>query len=141
MDLNKVQLIGRVTGKVEQKEFWNGKTVVNLSIATNRSWWEGTEKKEEVTYHNLVIWNKLWNIANTYLWKWSKVYVEWRIHTENWETETNEKRYKNVIIVENLIMLDSNKNQSSGWEEIWETNTENKSTDEKEKNQLDSETF
>lgn len=118
MDLNKVQLIWNITQDIELKQTPNGQNVCSFSIATNRSWidWAGS-KQEIAEFHNIVLWWKLSEIANQYLSKGKKVYIEWRLQTRSWEAQDGTKRYKTEIVWENMIMLDSkndnNYNQNS----------------------------
>lgn len=111
MDLNKVQLIWNITQDVELKQTPNGQSVCNFSLATNRSWvdWSGI-KQEVAEFHSIILWGKLAEIAWQYLHKGKKVYIEWRLQTRSWEAQDGTKRYKTEIVWENMIMLDSNKN-------------------------------
>jgi len=118
MDLNKVQIIWNITQDLELKQTPNGQNVMSFSIATNRSWLtDSWEKKEQAEFHNIVFWGKLAEIANDFLAKWKKVYVEWRLQTRTWEAQDWTKRYKTEIIWENMIMLDS-----KGWDNRQDTN-------------------
>lgn len=113
MDLNKVQVIGNITQDIELKQTPNGQNVVSFSVATNRNWTDSSWTRQEQTeFHNIVLWWKLAEIANEYLAKWKKVYVEWRLQTRNWEAQDWTKRYKTEIIWENMIMLD----RKSDWD-------------------------
>ncbi len=108
MDLNKAQVIGRVTSDVELKTTPNGQNVTSFSVATNRNWVDGSwMKQEQAEFHNIVIWGKLAEIASQYLQKWKKVFLEWRLQTRAWEAQDWTKRYKTEIIADNMIMLDS----------------------------------
>ncbi|MBP8016738.1 single-stranded DNA-binding protein [Candidatus Gracilibacteria bacterium] len=106
--LNKVQLIGNLTADPEIKQTPNGQFVANFSIATNRTWKDtsGT-KQEQVEFHNVVLWGRLAEIAQQYIKKGKKVYIEGRLQTRNWEDQTGVKRYKTEVVGENLIMLGS----------------------------------
>ena len=108
MDLNKAQIIGRITQDLELKQTPNGQNVMSFSVATNRNWTDSSGiKQEQVEFHNVVLWGKLAEIANQYLNKWSKLFLEWRIQTRSWEAQDGSKRYKTEIVWENMIMLDS----------------------------------
>lgn len=112
MDLNKAQIIGRITQDLELKQTPNGQSVTSFSLATNRNWTDsGWIKQEQVEFHNVVLWWKLAEIAGQYLRKWSRLFIEWRIQTRSWEAQDWTKRYKTEIVWENMIMLDS-KNDS-----------------------------
>jgi len=113
MDLNKVQIIGRITQDIELRQTPNGQNVTTLSIATNRNWTDGQGmKQEQAEFHNVVLWAKLAEIASQYLAKWRKVYIEWRLQTRSWEAQDGSKRYRTEIVGENMIMLDGNGNNS-----------------------------
>jgi len=116
MDLNKAQIIGRITQDLELKQTPNGQNVMSFSVATNRNWtdWNGM-KQEQVEFHNVVLWGKLAEIANQYLRKWSKLFLEWRIQTRSWEAQDGSKRYKTEIVWENMIMLDSKADSEALW--------------------------
>ena len=108
MDLNKAQVIGRITQDLEVKQTPNGQSVISFSVATNRNWTDSNwMKQEQVEFHNIVFWGKLAEIAWEYLNKWSKLFIEWRLQTRTWEAQDGTKRYKTEIVWENMIMLDS----------------------------------
>ena len=109
MDLNKVQIIGRITQDIELRQTPNGQNVTTLSIATNRNWTDGAGmKQEQAEFHNVVLWSKLAEIASQYLEKGRKVYIEGRLQTRSWEAQDGSKRYRTEIVGENMIMLDGN---------------------------------
>ena len=71
MDLNKAQIIGRITQDLELKQTPNGQNVMSFSVATNRNWTDSSGmKQEQVEFHNVVLWWKLAEIADQYLNKW-----------------------------------------------------------------------
>lgn len=103
--LNKVQLIGNVTAQPEIKETPSGQKVATFSLATNRSWKDATgAKQDQAEYHNIVVWGKLAEITEQYVTKGKKLYLEGRIQTRSWETDSG-KRYKTEIVGESLLML------------------------------------
>jgi single-strand DNA-binding protein len=68
MDLNKAQIIGRITQDLELKQTPNGQNVMSFSVATNRNWTDSSGmKQEQVEFHNIVLWGKLSEIADKYL--------------------------------------------------------------------------
>lgn len=106
MDLNKVQIIGNSTREIELRTTPNGMNVTSFSIATNRNWTDGNGMRQEQTeFHNVVLWNKLAEIAAQYLTKGQKVYIEGRLQTRSWEAQDGSKRYSTEIIWENMILL------------------------------------
>lgn len=122
MDLNKVQIIGRITQDIELRQTPNGQSVTTLSIATNRNWTDGAGmKQEQAEFHNVVLWAKLAEIASQYLAKGRRVYIEGRLQTRSWEAQDGSKRYRTEIIGENMIMLDGA--PSDGWADYTPANT------------------
>ncbi|MEW6611107.1 MAG: single-stranded DNA-binding protein [Patescibacteria group bacterium] len=107
MNLNKALLIGNLTRDPEARTTPDGTPVTTFSVATNLRWTDTNgNRQEKVEYHNIVAWRKLAEICGQYLHKGSKVYVEGRIQTRQWEDQQGQKRYRTEIIAENLIMLD-----------------------------------
>ncbi|OGH92225.1 MAG: hypothetical protein A2534_01810 [Candidatus Magasanikbacteria bacterium RIFOXYD2_FULL_39_9] len=108
MDLNKVMIIGRLTRDPELRNTPNGKAVATLSLATNRIWIDANgQKQKQSEFHNIVMWGKLAEIANQYLRKGGKVYVEGRLQTREWTGQDGVKRYRTEVVGDNMIMLDS----------------------------------
>lgn len=108
MDLNKAQIIGRLTRDPEMRTTPQGAVVCSFSIATNYVYKSQTgEKVEQVEYHNIVAWRKLAEIAGQYLKKGSQVYVEGRIQTRSWDGNDGQKKNRTEIVMENMIMLGS----------------------------------
>lgn len=113
--LNKVQLIGNLTANPEVKETPNGQKVANFSIATNRVWKDSAGmKQEQVEFHNIVVWTGLASLAEQYLTKGKKVYIEGRLQTRSWEDPTGAKKYKTEVVGENLIMLSGGSRDDEG---------------------------
>jgi single-strand DNA-binding protein len=107
MSLNRVQLIGNITRDPELRQIPGGSTVASFSIATNFSWTDSSgQKQEKVEFHNITAWRKLAEICGQYLHKGSKVYLEGRIQTRDWEAEDGTKKYRTEIVADNMIMLD-----------------------------------
>ena len=106
--LNKVQLIGNLTSEPEVRETPNGQKVATFSVATNRKWKDaGGMLQEDTEFHNCVAWRWLADIAEQYMHKWKKVYIEWYLKTRNWEDTAWVKRYKTEIVADNVILLSS----------------------------------
>lgn len=104
--LNKVQIIGNLTAEPEVRETPNGQKVATFSVATNRKWKDASGVlQEEVEYHNCVAWRGLADIAEQYMHKWKKVYIEWYLKTRTWDDTAGVKRYKTEIVSENVILL------------------------------------
>ncbi|MBX9808819.1 single-stranded DNA-binding protein [Candidatus Gracilibacteria bacterium] len=106
--LNKVQLIGNLTAEPEVRETPNGQKVATFSVATNRKWKDASGMlQEEVEYHNCVAWRGLADIAEQYMHKGKKVYVEGYLKTRSWDDTAGVKRYKTEIVSDNVILLSS----------------------------------
>ena len=111
--LNRAQLIGNVTRDPEVKMAGTQK-VATFGVATNFSWTDQAgQKKEKVEFHNVVAWRRLAEICEQYVKKGTKVYIEGRIQTRDWEGEDGVKRYRTEIVIDNMIMLDKKGSISS----------------------------
>lgn len=108
MSLNKVQLIGNLTRDPEVRQIPGGQAVASFSVATNFTWTDQSgQKQDKSEFHNIVAWRKLAEICGQYLKKGSKVYIEGRLQTRDWEGEDGVKRYRTEIVADNMIMLSS----------------------------------
>lgn len=106
--LNKVQLIGNLTSDPDIKQTPNGQKVAAFSLATNRKWRDADgNSQEETEFHNCVAWRWLADIAEQYMHKGNKVYVEGYLKTKSWEDSTGIRRYKTEIVADNIILLNS----------------------------------
>lgn len=108
MALNKALLIGNMTRDPELRSTSSGQSVATFGLATNRVWKDNStgERKEAVEFHNIVMWGRLAEIAGQYLRKGSKIFIEGRLQTRNWQDQSGNKRYSTEIIAENMQMLD-----------------------------------
>jgi single-strand DNA-binding protein len=105
--LNRAQLIGNLTRDPEVRQTAGGQMVASFSIATSSSWTDKTgQRQEKSEFHNVVAWGKLAEIAQAYLKKGRKVFVEGRMQTRDWDGEDGVKRYRMEIVVDQLILLD-----------------------------------
>jgi len=108
MDLNKAMIIGRLTRDPEVRTTPQGTTVCSFGVATNFIWTDPQgQKQEKVEYHNVVTWRKLAEICSQYLRKASKVYIEGRLQTRDWEGQDGVRRQRTEIVADNMLMLDS----------------------------------
>jgi len=102
MNVNKVQIVGRVTSQIEVKQPKEDFKVANFSIASNRTWKNGNgEKQEETEFHNIVAFGKIAETIGKYVIKGQELYVEGRLKTRNWEKD-GQKFYRTEIIAENF---------------------------------------
>src|SRR3982751_5488971 len=111
--VNKVILVGNLGKDPEVRRMTSGDPVVNLSIATSESWRDKAsgEKKEKTEWHRVVIFNKnLAEVAEKYLRKGSKVYVEGQLQTRKWTDKDGAEKYSTEVVLQNfrgeLTMLD-----------------------------------
>jgi single-strand DNA-binding protein len=104
--LNKAQLIGNVTADPEVRALPSGQRVANFSIATNRRYTDSAGVQQDVPeYHNIALFGKLAEIAEQYVRKGHKLYLEGRIQTRSWEDQSGQKKYKTEIVGEQMLML------------------------------------
>ncbi len=111
--VNKVIIVGNLGRDPETKTFQNGGKVVNLRIATSDSWKDKNsgEKKEATEWHSVAIFNEgLANVAERYLRKGSKVYIEGALKTRKWQDASGNDRYSTEVVLQGfnsvLTMLD-----------------------------------
>lgn len=105
MNLNQVILIGRLVRDPELKALPSGTNVVNMSIATSRTWKDkNNAKQESVEFHNLVAFGKTADIIAQYLKKGQLVNVVGRLQTRSWDGKDGEKKYRTEIMVESMQM-------------------------------------
>jgi single-strand DNA-binding protein len=119
--LNKVMLIGNLTRDPEVRYTPKGSPVADLAIAVNRVYTaDNGEKREEVTYVDIVLWAKLAELAGQYLHKGRPIFVEGRLQMDQWEDKaTGQKRSRLRVVGENIQFLDSRRdagNQGGGEE-------------------------
>ena len=118
--LNKVTLIGNLGADPEIRTFSNGGRVCSLRIATSDSWKDRNtgEQRERTEWHQVEIYSEpLSNIAEQYLRKGSKIYIEGKLETRKWQDESGKDRYTTSVSLRpyssSLIMLDGRGNDGS----------------------------
>ena len=93
INVNKVILIGHLGTKPEAKTLESGSKVVKFSLATTERYKDKSGQKQEVTeWHSVEVWGKLADVAEKYLDKGSKLYIEGKIKSNTWEDEQGNKR-------------------------------------------------
>ena len=117
----KVILVGNLGADPEVKSFQNGGKVCNLRIATSESWKDKSsgERKERVEWHSVAIFSEgLAGIAERYLRKGSKVYIEGQLRTRKWQDQSGNDRYTTEVVLQGpgavLTMLDSAQGDQRG---------------------------
>jgi single-strand DNA-binding protein len=111
--VNKVILIGNLGADPEIRRTQDGRPVANLRVATTETWRDKTtgERKERTEWHRVVIFNEgLCRIAEQYLKKGSKVYLEGQLQTRKWQDKDGQDRYSTEVVLQGfnsqLTMLD-----------------------------------
>ena len=118
--VNKVILVGNLGQKPEIRYTKDSKPVASFSIATSESWKDKTtgDMVEKTEWHNVTFFGRIAEVAEQYLDKGSKVFVEGKLQTDKWEDENGNKRSATKIIGNNMQMLDSRgSNNSSSFDE------------------------
>ena len=105
--INKVILVGNIGKDPETRYMPNGKAVTNFSVATSESWTDRTsgDKQERTEWHNVVLFEKLAEIAAEYLRKGSQVYIEGSLRTRKWQDKEGKDRYTTEIVGRDMQML------------------------------------
>src|ERR1700743_2072694 len=111
--VNKVILVGNLGKDPEIRRTQDGRPIANLSIATSETWRDkGTgERKEKTEWHRVVIFNEgLCKVAEQYLKKGAKVYIEGQLQTRKWTDQSGAEKYSTEVVLQgfnsNLTMLD-----------------------------------
>lgn len=102
MNLNKVFLLGRLTADPQLRTTASGQNVATFSIATNRVWTGPAGKKEDVQFHNIVVWGRQADVAQRFLAKGGLVLIEGRIQTRSWDDKQGQKRKTTEIVADYL---------------------------------------
>ncbi len=112
--VNKVILIGNLGADPEVRQFQNGGQVCNLRIATSDTWKDKNtgERRERTEWHQVAIFSDgLVRVAQNYLKKGSKVYIEGKLQTRKWQDQSGNDRYSTEVVLQGfdgtLVMLDS----------------------------------
>jgi single-strand DNA-binding protein len=111
--VNKVILVGNLGKDPESRRMTSGELMVNMSVATSESWRDKAsgERKEKTEWHRVVIWNEnLAKVAEQYLRKGSKVYLEGQLSTRKWTDKDGVEKYSTEVVLNRfrgeLVMLD-----------------------------------
>ena len=120
--VNKVILVGNLGQDPEVRSFQNGGKVCNISVATSENWKDRNtgERRERTEWHRVAIFSEgLVRVAEQYLRKGSKVYIEGQLETRKWQDQSGQDRYTTEVVLRNfnssLTMLDGrNDNQGGG---------------------------
>ncbi len=119
--VNKVILIGNLGADPEVRHTQDGRPIVNLRVATSESWRDKStgERREKTEWHRVVIFSEgLAKVAEQYLKKGSKVYLEGALQTRKWEDQQGQERYTTEVVLQGfnsqLTMLDGRQRDGTG---------------------------
>jgi len=119
--VNKVILVGNLGRDPEVRSMQDGSPIVNLSIATSENWRDKNtgERREKTEWHRVVIFNEnLAKVAQSYLKKGSKVYVEGQLQTRKWTDQAGVEKYSTEVVLQRfrgeLTMLDGRNDGAGG---------------------------
>jgi single-strand DNA-binding protein len=119
--VNKVILVGNLGKDPEIRRTQDGRPIANLSIATSESWRDKAtgERKEKTEWHRVVIFNEgLCKVAEQYLKKGAKVYIEGQLQTRKWTDQSGVEKYSTEVVLQNfnstLTMLDGRSGGGGG---------------------------
>lgn len=114
--VNKVIIIGNLGADPEARQFNNGSSVTNISVATSEQWTDkqSGEKREATEWHRISLFNRLGEIAAQYLRKGSKVYIEGSLRTRKYQDQNGQDRYVTEIRAEQMQMLDGASDNNGG---------------------------
>lgn len=105
-DINEVRVMGNITQDLEARRTSNGNSVLNFSLATNRSYRVEDEWKEEVEFHNIVVWGGDAEQLVKRAKKGTRLYVEGRLQTRKWEGNDGKTNYRTEIVAQKVILVD-----------------------------------
>lgn len=112
--VNKVILVGNVGADPEVKYLDGGVAVAHFSLATTESYKnKNGERVDQTEWHNIVLWRGLAEVAEKYVKKGMKLYIEGRIRTRSWDDQNGVKRYTTEIQGDNMQMLSSKQDASA----------------------------
>src|SRR6188474_2762098 len=119
--VNKVILVGNLGRDPEVKSMQDGRNLVNMSVATSETWRDKAsgERKERTEWHRVVIFNeRLLEVAEKYLKKGAKVYLEGALQTRKWTDQSGQERYTTEVVLQQyrgeLTMLDGRSGGGGG---------------------------
>ena len=113
--LNKVMLIGRLGKDPEVRYTQSGNPVATFSVATSERWKDnGGNPQEKTSWHNIVMWNKLAEVAKRFLSKGALVYLEGKLATRKWQDQSGANRYTTEVVCTKMVMLGGKRNGDTG---------------------------
>lgn len=128
--VNKVILIGNLGKDPEVRHLESGVGVANFSIATSETYKDRNsgERVSQTEWHNVVLWRGLADIAEKYLKKGDKIYVEGKLRTRSWQDQQGNNRYTTEVIADNMTMLGKASEKTTNDSMVSSTNQNNEAT-------------
>jgi single-strand DNA-binding protein len=117
MSVNKIILLGNVGKDPEVRYFDNGGAVANLTLATTERGYtaaNGTQVPDRTEWHNIVLWRGLAEIAEKYVKKGSKIYIEGKVRTRSYDDSNGNKRYISEVWGDTMELLDRKPDGQAG---------------------------
>ena len=112
---NLVVLMGNLTRDPELRYVPSGNAVCNFGLAINRAYKDGNgEKQEDVTFVDVVCWNRLAEVTAEYLHKGNPAFIEGRLQQRSWETEDGQKRHKLEVVAKSVQFLSGGRPSQEG---------------------------
>jgi single-strand DNA-binding protein len=132
--VNKVILIGNLGKDPEVRRFDNGAVVASFSIATSESYVDkqSGEKKEITDWHDIVLWRGLAEVAEKFLHKGTKIYVEGKLKKKSWQDKEGNTRYNTEVVGDEMTILsrpENKENNPAPYRKEDHSTTESKLTD------------
>ena len=117
MAVNRVILFGNVGKNPEVKTFENGNKVVSFTVATSEIWTDKDgERKEQTEWHNISVFGKTADFVEKYVEKGARVFIEGKLRTRSFTTQSGEKRFITEILCQSIQLLDKKKSDNASQE-------------------------
>jgi len=113
--VNKVILIGNLGKDPEVRHLENGTSVASFSLATSETY-KDRNTGQPITntdWHNIVLWRGLADVAEKYVKKGDKIYIEGKLKTRSWQDQEGNTKYTTEVVADNMVMLGRNENSSN----------------------------
>lgn len=115
--VNKCILIGNLGADPEVRYTQSGTAIANFNMATTETWTKDGNKEEKTEWHRIVAFARLGEICGEYLTKGSRVYIEGRIQTRQWDDKDGNKRYTTEIVAREMKILSSKSDKQNNNEQ------------------------
>ena len=114
--INKAIIVGNLGRDPEVRYTANGNAIANITVATTESWKDkqSGERQEKTEWHRVVFFGRLAEVAGEYLKKGAQVYIEGRLQTRKWEDKSGQERYTTEIVANEMQMLGSRGDGTTG---------------------------